>query len=58
MKYKLTVIFRGTKQVGFETWTDYATTCNVPLTKEQEQLLTPPKDMHLAELILEEVGDE
>lgn len=39
MKYKLTVIFRGSKQVGFETWTDYATTCNIPLTKEQEQLL-------------------
>ena len=50
---KLTAIFRGCGQDGIDHWSDYAITRNIPLTEEQEKLLTSPIDMTFSELILE-----
>jgi hypothetical protein len=51
---KLTAIFRGCGQDGIDHYTDYAITRNIPLTEEQQKLLTPPQGMTFSELILEE----
>ena len=50
---KLTAIFRGCGQDGIDHYSDYAITRNIPLSKDQEQLLTPPNNMTFSELILE-----
>ena len=54
MKFKLTAIFRGCGQDGINHWSDYAVTRNIPLTEEQERMLTAPERMGFSELILEE----
>jgi len=51
---KLTAIFRGCGQDGIDHWSDYAKTVNIPISEEQEKLLTPPEGMTFSELILEQ----
>ena len=56
---KLTVVFTGCGQVGQDTFADYHQTRIVKFTEEQIKLLTPPKDMHISNVIFElEDGDE
>lgn len=50
---KLTAIFRGCHQDGIEHWSNYAITKDIPLTEEQEKLLTPLDGAEFSELILE-----
>ena len=51
---KLTAIFRACYQDGVDHWSNGAATRNIPLTEEQEKLLTPPGSMTFSELILED----
>ena len=51
---KLTAIFRACYQDGVDHWSNGAATRNIPLTEEQEKLLTPPGGMTFSELILED----
>ena len=50
---KMTAIFRGCRQDGIDHWSNYAITRNIPLTDEQEKLLTPPDGMGFSEVIVE-----
>jgi len=51
---KLTAIFRGCGQDGIDHWSNYAETVNIPLSAEQEKLLTPRNGLTFSELILEQ----
>jgi len=53
--YKMTAIFIGCGQDGIDHWSNWYKTQGIPLTEEQQRLLTPPEHMGLSQVIIEEV---
>ena len=50
---KLTIIYTGCNQVGFETWADYHKTKVIELTAEQEKEIKPPDGMAISNVVFE-----
>lgn len=50
---KLTIVYTGCSQVGFETWADYHKTKIIELTEEQKEQIKPPEGMDISNVIFE-----
>lgn len=56
---KLTIIYTGCTQVGYDTYADHHKTKVIQFTEEQKKQIKPPDGMHISNTVFElEDGDE